>query len=195
MLATSDAEWRTLTPLTGAADQAELERLRAHYRARHPARRAGPAEQQAAARLYQISGENRRPGAGRLGHDDRHRERSGRQPILSGSRRDRRTRFAAWTAPGRLLSLPAVRRVWELAARLIGSPLLPPASAVFAARCARPHPARCPRISASRSARVAAAFVIAMVLGSALGLAMGRWRRSIVALDSWVWCCSTCRRW
>lgn len=35
-------------------------------------------------------------------------------------------------------------------------------------------------------ARVAVAFVVAMVLGAALGLAMGRWRRLDLLLDGWV---------
>ena len=53
VLATSDAEWQTLMPLTGAANQAELDHLRAHYRAGIP-KEWGPAEQQDAARLYQV---------------------------------------------------------------------------------------------------------------------------------------------
>jgi NitT/TauT family transport system substrate-binding protein len=53
LLATSDAEWQSLMPLTGAANQAELDRLRVHYRRGIP-KAWGPAEQQAAARLYGI---------------------------------------------------------------------------------------------------------------------------------------------
>jgi NitT/TauT family transport system substrate-binding protein len=53
VLATSDAEWQTLMPLTGAANQAELNHLRAHYRRGIP-KAWGPAEQEAAGRLYGI---------------------------------------------------------------------------------------------------------------------------------------------
>ena len=53
LLATSDAEWETLRPLTGAASDAELEQLRDYYRRGIP-RRWGPAEQQAAGELYAI---------------------------------------------------------------------------------------------------------------------------------------------
>lgn len=52
-LATSDAEWQALMPLTGAASQAELAHLRAHYRRGIP-KAWGPTEQQAAERLYAI---------------------------------------------------------------------------------------------------------------------------------------------
>jgi NitT/TauT family transport system substrate-binding protein len=53
VLATSDAEWQSLMPLTGAANETELEHLRAHYRRGIP-KAWGPAEQRAAARLYGI---------------------------------------------------------------------------------------------------------------------------------------------
>ena len=53
ILATDDAEWRTLAPLTGAADDAELQRLKAWYRRGIPTH-WGPAEQGAAAQLFQV---------------------------------------------------------------------------------------------------------------------------------------------
>lgn len=53
LLATSDAEWEALRPLTGAANDAELTHLRDYYRSGIP-RHWGPAEQQAAAQLYGI---------------------------------------------------------------------------------------------------------------------------------------------
>jgi NitT/TauT family transport system substrate-binding protein len=53
VLASSDAEWQSLMPLTGAADQAELDQLRGYYRRGIP-KAWGPAEQQAAGRLYEI---------------------------------------------------------------------------------------------------------------------------------------------
>ncbi len=53
VLADSDAEWQQLMPLTGAANQAELDRLRALYRAGIP-RQWGAAERQAAAELFAV---------------------------------------------------------------------------------------------------------------------------------------------
>lgn len=53
VLAASDAEWQRLMPLTGATSQAELDRLRALYRAGIP-RHWGEAERQAAAQLFAV---------------------------------------------------------------------------------------------------------------------------------------------
>jgi len=53
LLATDDAEWQTLYPLTGAADDAELQRLKAWYRRGIPPH-WGPVEQDAAAQLFQV---------------------------------------------------------------------------------------------------------------------------------------------
>ena len=53
VLAESDAEWQRLMPLTGATSQAELDRLKALYRAGIP-RRWGEAERQAAAQLFAV---------------------------------------------------------------------------------------------------------------------------------------------
>lgn len=53
ILATSDAEWQRLKPLTGAADDAELQRLRDWYRRGIP-RRWGEPERHAAEQLFGI---------------------------------------------------------------------------------------------------------------------------------------------
>jgi NitT/TauT family transport system substrate-binding protein len=53
ILATSDEEWRAIQPLTGAADAAELQRLRDGFRAGVP-RSWGDAERAAAERLYAL---------------------------------------------------------------------------------------------------------------------------------------------
>jgi NitT/TauT family transport system substrate-binding protein len=53
ILGESDEEWRRIAPLTGAADEAELLRLRAHFRAGIP-RRWGTVEREAAARLHAL---------------------------------------------------------------------------------------------------------------------------------------------
>ncbi|HLZ67897.1 MAG TPA: ABC transporter substrate-binding protein [Aliidongia sp.] len=60
ILATDDGEWRTLAPLTGAADDAELERLKTWYRRGIPLH-WGPAEQTAAAQLFQVLAETGGP--------------------------------------------------------------------------------------------------------------------------------------
>jgi NitT/TauT family transport system substrate-binding protein len=56
VLATDDAEWTRIAPLTGARDAAELARLRDAYRAGIP-RRWGEAERAEAARLYRLLAE------------------------------------------------------------------------------------------------------------------------------------------
>jgi NitT/TauT family transport system substrate-binding protein len=53
ILATSDAEWERIAPLTGAADRAELDRLREWYRRGIP-QRWGEPERHAAQRLFEI---------------------------------------------------------------------------------------------------------------------------------------------
>lgn len=53
ILRTSDAEWQRIRPLTGAADDAELDRLRAWYRQGIPGK-WGAAERDAAASLFAI---------------------------------------------------------------------------------------------------------------------------------------------
>ena len=60
ILAADDGEWRTLAPLTGAADEAELERLKAWYRRGIPLH-WGSAEQDAAAQLFQVLAETGGP--------------------------------------------------------------------------------------------------------------------------------------
>jgi len=56
ILAASDAEWERIAPLTGAANTAELVRLRDAYRDGIP-RHWGPAERDAAAHLYRLLAE------------------------------------------------------------------------------------------------------------------------------------------
>jgi NitT/TauT family transport system substrate-binding protein len=53
ILATSDAEWQRIRPMTGAADDAELERLRDWYRRGIPRRWSEP-ERHAAAQLFDL---------------------------------------------------------------------------------------------------------------------------------------------
>jgi len=89
-------------------------------------------------------------------------------------------------ASTRLLSWVVLLLVWEAAARLAGSRLFPPVSAVLAAMGHAIASGELPYNLAITLGRVAAAFAISMVLGTALGLAMGTWRRLDLLLDSWV---------
>jgi len=56
ILAASDTEWERIAPLTGAADTAELVKLRDAYRDGIP-HRWGAAEREAASRLYKLLAE------------------------------------------------------------------------------------------------------------------------------------------
>ncbi len=76
--------------------------------------------------------------------------------------------------------------LWEVAARLAGSRLLPTASAVVTTMA---HEAASSDLLFNLGItllRVAASFAIAMVLGTALGLALGVWRWLDLAFDSWL---------
>jgi NitT/TauT family transport system permease protein len=87
---------------------------------------------------------------------------------------------------GRVGSSLLLLALWEAAARLAGSRLLPPASAVIAMLVAEAAHGPLLYHLGVTLARVAAAFVVAMAIGSALGVLMGRDRRIDLVLDSWV---------
>jgi NitT/TauT family transport system permease protein len=87
---------------------------------------------------------------------------------------------------GRLLSLGLVLVIWEVAARLAGSRLLPPASLVFVTLVAEIAHGNLLRDLAMTLMRVAVAFVLSMSIGSALGVIMGRSTRINALLDSLV---------
>jgi len=75
---------------------------------------------------------------------------------------------------------------WEGSARLIRSRLFPSASTVLAALYREAASGQLAHNLGVTLARVACAFIVAMVLGTVLGVAMGRWRRLDRALDSFV---------
>ena len=87
---------------------------------------------------------------------------------------------------GRLGPVFTLLFAWEIAARLIGSRLFPPFTAVLAALVHEAVSGALARNLGITLWRVLCAFVLAMVLGSLLGLAMGRWRLLDRALDSLV---------
>lgn len=75
---------------------------------------------------------------------------------------------------------------WEASARLIGIRLFPPVSMVLAALYREAASGRLAHNLGVTLARVAGAFIVAMLLGTALGVAMGRWRWLDRVLDSFV---------
>ena len=85
---------------------------------------------------------------------------------------------------GRLGPILLLILAWEIIARVIGSRLFPPFSAVLIALVHEAVSGALVRNLGITLWRVACAFTLAMVLGSILGLAMGRWRLLDRALDS-----------
>jgi len=78
----------------------------------------------------------------------------------------------------------ALLAVWEGVARLIGNRLAPPASTVIAALVQEAASGQLAHNLGATLARVACAFTVAMLLGTALGVAMGRLRWLDRALDT-----------
>jgi NitT/TauT family transport system permease protein len=73
---------------------------------------------------------------------------------------------------------------WQIAASLADSRLLPTVTAVLRAMVQQTLSGTLPWNLAITFGRVAAAFTLSLLLGSALGIAMGRWRRLDLLLDS-----------
>jgi NitT/TauT family transport system permease protein len=86
----------------------------------------------------------------------------------------------------RLLSLLALLAVWEVAARLAGSRVFPPAGKVFVALARETANGTLPMNLGITLLRIVAAFALSMLLGSALGIAMGRLPKLDRALDAWL---------
>ncbi|MBB3770195.1 NitT/TauT family transport system permease protein [Angulomicrobium tetraedrale] len=84
------------------------------------------------------------------------------------------------------LSLLALVLVWQVAAWWAASPLLPGPAAVLAAMMRAAEGGALQRNIAITLARVAASFVIAMLLGSAIGIALGRSPRLNELFGPWV---------
>ena len=76
--------------------------------------------------------------------------------------------------------------VWQISASLAGSRMLPSPLVVFRALGAEAGSGALWSNLAYTLMRIAAAFTVAMLLGSAIGIAMGRWRRLDLLFDSWV---------
>jgi ABC-type nitrate/sulfonate/bicarbonate transport system permease component len=81
------------------------------------------------------------------------------------------------------VSLIGLVAVWELAARLAGSNMLPTPVAVLAALYRYTRNGQLPLELGITLARVAAAFVVAMTVGTVIGFMMGRSRKLNLLLD------------
>lgn len=86
--------------------------------------------------------------------------------------------------PIRLLSLIGFFLIWEVGARSLGSRMLPAASTVMTALARETASGVLPLNFGFTLARATCAFAVSMLLGTALGLAMGFWPRLDAALDS-----------
>lgn len=86
--------------------------------------------------------------------------------------------------PTRLASVLVFLVAWQIAASLANNRLLPTVAAVLRAMLQQTLSGALPWNLAISLGRVAAAFTLSMLLGSALGIAMGRWRRLDLFLDS-----------
>ncbi|HEY1922927.1 MAG TPA: hypothetical protein VGG44_09285, partial [Tepidisphaeraceae bacterium] len=76
-----------------------------------------------------------------------------------------------------MLSALGFLLVWQIAASIVDSRLLPTVTSVLHAMLQQTIAGTLPWNLAITLGRVAAAFTLSLLLGSALGIAMGRWRR------------------
>jgi NitT/TauT family transport system permease protein len=99
-----------------------------------------------------------------------------------------------WRSPIRLDS-PVVARaasllllilVWEIVATALHDRLLPPPGAVLRALGEETASGRFPHHLAVTLRRVGLSFLVAMTLGSVIGIGMGRWSRLDRLFDSWI---------
>ncbi len=86
--------------------------------------------------------------------------------------------------PIRLLSIVAILLAWQAGAMVAHSRLLPSVVEVVAAMLRETASGALPWNLAITLGRVAAAFSVSLLVGGALGIAMGRWRRLDLLLDS-----------
>lgn len=86
----------------------------------------------------------------------------------------------------RTLSLLAFLALWQLAAWLAQSQTLPPPATVFARIAAETASLALPQHLGITLLRVAVAFVLALLIGAAIGIAMGHWKNLDRFLDGWL---------
>jgi ABC-type nitrate/sulfonate/bicarbonate transport system permease component len=107
----------------------------------------------------------------------------GGQDDASPTRRPRSRRLSGHGWLWRCLSLIVLAAVWEIAARLAGSTMLPTPVAVLAALYRDTRSGQLPLELGITMARVLAAFVVAMTAGTVIGFLMGRSRKLDLLLD------------
>ncbi len=96
------------------------------------------------------------------------------------------SRLAAASLAQRIGSIALLVAVWQIAAVAVHSRMLPSAAAVFAALVQLCLHGTLFFNLGITLARVAAAFIVAMVIGTAIGIVMGRSRTIDVLFDSWL---------
>jgi len=181
ILTTSDAEWETIAPLTGAADAATLHAYRDPLPGRNPApschRRGKPMPACSTACWPRSAAAN---SSGR-------RRSCSPAPSITPHRE---------TEVLRLLSLAVLLGTWWIAALMAGSAKLPPPPAVLATVITEAESgALFLHLGVHAGAR-RACFVLAMSLGSAIGYLMGRVRLAQSARRSLADpAAQTCRHW
>ncbi|MES1940889.1 binding-protein-dependent transporter system inner membrane protein [Salinisphaera sp. T5B8] len=87
------------------------------------------------------------------------------------------------TALVRAASLLGLALIWQIAALVVHSDVLPGPLAVLAALIAHTLSGELPYHLAITLARVAASFLLAMAIGTAVGIVMGRYRKLDLVLD------------
>ena len=95
----------------------------------------------------------------------------------------------------RLISIALLLAVWFAGSHLVGTRLFPEPQTVGLAIAQEARSGALFFNLGITLARVAVAFTIAMALGTALGLAMGRVPLLISSRIPGWWCCSICLRW
>jgi NitT/TauT family transport system permease protein len=86
----------------------------------------------------------------------------------------------------RLVSLLAFLALWQLVAWLLNSSSLPEPAVVFARVVDETRSLVLPFHLGITLSRVAVSFLLALAIGTAIGIAMGRWRRLDLLLDGWL---------
>jgi NitT/TauT family transport system permease protein len=103
---------------------------------------------------------------------------------LHGQRKDALAARHVGDLLARLASALAFLLAWQIGALVADSPRLPTVTAVLGTMARLTLSGELPWALAITLARVAAAFALSLLLGGALGIAMGCWRRLDVLLDS-----------
>lgn len=99
---------------------------------------------------------------------------------------DRRPAKSLSVGAARLVSIAALLLLWTLASELIGERLCPGPLTVFGFVLRETASGELPWHLGITLLRVAAAFVAAMVIGTAIGLAMGRIRAVDILVEPWI---------